>query len=220
MLFAYPSSAHFGRVVPKSKIYEYADAKTALKDKFVAEIEQINWAYKLAPETVNIDAAQYVREIQVFLLKSRDGRISEDVLRAIDRAIKFPLIFEIVHDHKRCTVAAFKRPDDSKTSKWLISEYFWSNWITEDAERIALPVSLNLFALYDKLITALMPITAKENEDIQVRVDRIAAIRLKEYEVEKIRAKLAKEKQFNRKVEINITLRRAQQELKQLQNAN
>lgn len=220
MLFAYPRSAQFGRVIPKSKIYEHADAKTALKDKFVSEVDQIVWAYKLAPETINLSAAKHVNEIQVFNVRLREQRVSEDVLRAMDRAIPFPLIFELAHQAKRRTVAAFKRPNEADKSKWVVSDYFWSNWVAEDAERTALPVSLDLAGLYDKLITALMPVAPKEEEDIQARVDRVEAIRAKEHEVAKIQAKLAKEKQFNRKVEINKALRTAKHELTQLKAAD
>lgn len=220
MLFAYPKSAQFGRVVPKSKIYDHADAKTTLKDRFVAEVDQITWAYKLAPETLKLDAAKHVTEIQVFVIKLRSAQLSEDVLRAIDRAIPFPIIFELVHQARRRTVAAFKRPSEADKSKWVISDYFWSEWVAEDADRTTLPVSLNLAALYDKLITALMPVSAKPDEDIQSRVDRVEAVRAKEHEVAKIQAKLAKEKQFNRKVEINKALRIAKQELTQLKAAD
>jgi hypothetical protein len=220
LLFAYPKSAQFGRVVPKSKIYDHADAKTVLKDRFVAEVDQITWAYKLAPETLKLDAAKYVTEIQVFVIKLRSVQLSEDVLRAIDRAIPFPIIFELVHQARRRTVAAFKRPSDADKSKWVISDYFWSDWAAEDAGRASLPVSLNLAALYDKLITALMPVSAQPDEGIQSRVDRVEAVRAKEHEVAKIQAKLAKEKQFNRKVEINKALRIATQELTRLKAAD
>ena len=47
-LYAWPKQAAFGRVVPKSKIYEHASVSAALKERFVQQVEQINWAYKLA----------------------------------------------------------------------------------------------------------------------------------------------------------------------------
>jgi hypothetical protein len=50
-MFNYPPKAEFGRVLPKNKIYEYARPNAALKARFVAEIEQIVWQYKLSPET-------------------------------------------------------------------------------------------------------------------------------------------------------------------------
>ena len=53
-LFAYPQKAAFGRVLPKTKIYQYAGPSTAMKKLFVNQVDQFAWAYKLAPETINI----------------------------------------------------------------------------------------------------------------------------------------------------------------------
>ena len=219
MLFAYPQAAKFGRVIPKNKIYEHAVARAALKERFVAEVDQITWAYKLAPETVNLSGSDAVPEIQVFQVKQRGDTLSEEVLRAMDRAIPFPILFELVSGAKRRTVAAFKRPNEGGKSKWVVSDYFWSDWQEEGAERGALPVALDLPGLYDKVLTALMPVSPQQEEDIKARVDRVEAIRAKEKEVIRIKAKLAKEKQFNRRVEINKTLRTAQQELAAMQSS-
>ena len=50
-------------------------------------------------------------------------------------------------------------------------------------------------------------------EDIQTRVARMEAIRAKTREVDRIKARLAREKQFNKRVAINAELRAARQEL-------
>ena len=213
MLFAYPQAARFGRVIPKNKIYEHADARTALKERFVAEVDQITWAYKLAPETVNLGGSEAVPEIQVFQVKQRGDTLSEEVLRAMDRAIPFPILFELVSGAKRRTVAAFKRPNESGKSKWVVSDYFWAEWQEGDGERSPLPIALDLPGLYDKLLTFLMPVSRHQEEDIQARVVRFEAIQAKEKEVTRIQARLSKEKQFNRRVEINKILRAAQKEL-------
>ena len=213
MLFAYPQAAKFGRVIPKNKIYEHADARAALKERFVAEVDQITWAYKLAPETVNLAESDAVPEIQVFQVKQRGETLGEDVLRAIDRVVPFPILFELVSGARRRTVAAFKRPSESGKSNWVGSNYFWTDWQEEWVERAPLPVTLDLPGLYDKILTALMPVSPQLEEDIQARVDRVEAIRVKEREVVRIKARLAKEKQFNRRVEINKILRTAKQEL-------
>jgi len=68
-LFAYPKQAEFGRVLPKNKIYEHSGANTRLKELFVAQVEQIVWRYKLAPETINLAAKPGVPEIQVFAIQ-------------------------------------------------------------------------------------------------------------------------------------------------------
>lgn len=214
--FDYPKSAAFGRVVPKNKIYEHAGANTALKDLFVREVDQIVWRFKLAPETTNLAATAAVAEIQVFGISLKTGHLDEAVLRAIDKAIPFPLIFELAWRGKRKATASFKRPSETDSAKWVISEYFATDWVPEDAPRQPLPVALDLAALYDRLLTAMMPASAQVSEDIQMRVDRMEAIRAKTREMERIRARLSREKQFNKRVAINAELRAAKQELERL----
>jgi len=218
--FDYPQAAAFGRVVPKSRIYEHAGVGTALKDLFVTQVDQITWKYKLAPETMNLAATKAVGEIQVFGISLRNGKLDEEVLRAIDRAIPFPLIFELSWSGKRKIVAAFKRPSDADATKRVVSAYFATDWAPDDAPRMPLPVALNLGGLYDALLTALMPKVVSEaehiGEDTQTRVARMEAIRAKTREVDRIKARLAREKQFNKRVAINAELRAARQELERL----
>ncbi|WP_316228325.1 DUF4391 domain-containing protein [Bradyrhizobium sp. SZCCHNR1039] len=218
--FDYPKSAAFGRVVPKSKIYERAGANTALKDLFVREVDQIVWRFKLAPETTNLGASAAVAEVQVFGISLKTGTLDEAVLRTIDKAIPFPLIFELTWRGKRKAMAAFKRPSEADSAKWVISEYFATDWVPEDAPREPLPIALDLGALYDRMLTAMMPATGHGDEDIRTRVDRIEAIRAKTREVERIRARLNREKQFNKRVTINAELRTANQELVDLQQGS
>ncbi|MGY3369921.1 hypothetical protein ACVWZL_007046 [Bradyrhizobium sp. GM2.4] len=218
--FDYPKSAAFGRIVPKTKIYEHSGANTALKDLFVREVDQIVWRFKLAPETTNLSATKTITEVQVFELSLKTGKLNEDALRAIDKAIPFPLIFELTWRGERMATAAFKRPSEADSTKWVISEYFATEWVSEDAPREPLPVALDLGALYDRILTAIMPATGQGGEEIQTRVDRMEAIHAKTREVEKIRARLNREKQFNRRVAINAELRTAKQELAELQQGS
>ena len=117
-------------------------------------------------------------------------------------------------------MAAFKRPSDVDSTKWVVSGYFATDWVPDDAARLPLPIALNLGGLYDALITALMPKAVIEaehaGEDIQARVARMEAIRVKTREVDRIKARLAREKQFNKRVAINAELRAARQELERL----
>lgn len=214
--FDYPRTAAFGRVVPKTRIYEYAGASAALKDLFVTQVDQIVWKFKLAPETINLAATRAVSEIQVFGISLRTSKLDEEVLRAMDRAIPFPLLFELTWSGKRKAVAAFKRPSEADGAKWVVSEYFATDWAPDDAPRQPLPVALNLGGLYDAILTAMMPVSKAPGEDIQARVARMETIRAKSREVERIKARLSREKQFNKRVAINAELRTAKQELERL----
>lgn len=223
-LFDYPKSAAFGRMVPKSKLYEHAGADTALKALFVEQVDQIVWRYKLAPETINLSATPAMTEIQVFSIALKTGELDERVPRAIDSAIPFPLIFELAFEGKCKTMAAYKRPSEADSNKWVTSEYFETEWVPADAPRSALPVALDLGVLYEKILTAIMPADLhgggpQVGENMPDRVARMEAIRAKAREVQRITARLAREKQFNKRVAINAELRAAKQELQRLGGA-
>ena len=94
-MFLYPEHALVERVLPKSKIYGYAQPSRAMRQRFVSEVDEIVWRYKLAPETIHLPARPGVEEIQVFQIALKAGELREDVLRIIDRAIPSLLFFEL-----------------------------------------------------------------------------------------------------------------------------
>lgn len=233
ILYEWPRAAAFGRVIPKNKIYEHAGANTALKDLFVREVDQIVWSHKLAPETVNLAATKSVAEIQVFRISARTTSLDHDVLRAIDKAIPFPLIFEVVHGGRLRLAAAYKRPSEADSSRWVVGDYFLGDWLPEDAQRTSLPVALNMGALYERLLEPL--VTEQTNQlvpgmaeaansasavekpaSLEERIALAEAIKAQMREVERIKARLAREKQFNKRVAINAELREAKQEFERL----
>lgn len=220
VLFAYPKQAEFGRVLPKNKIYEHSGANTRLKELFVEQVEQIVWRYKLAPETINLAAKPGVPEIQVFAIELKTADLHRDVLRCIDGAVQFPIVFELTQgqeaEGRTQVVASYKRPSEADSSHWVCSEYFESGWMPSTAERVALPLALDLAGLYEQLLHRLVPIAPRTQEPLRDLIARTEAAMTKAKEVAKTEASLAKEKQFNRKVEINATLRQLKTELEQL----
>jgi len=254
--FAYPPAAAFGRVVPKSKIYEHAGASASLKELFTRQVEKIIWKYKLAPETTNLAATPSVAEIQVFAVALRQAELNLDVLRAIDKAISFPLVFELHYSGKTKVAAAFKRPRDADSARWVVSEYFETDWLEENTPRQPFPVALDMRGLYEKLLEPLLaagtecgtrgregnkeglgdaqPAHIEDNygfgeeaqtplvynavsETLEQQVARVEAIRVKKREIERIRSRLSREKQYNKRIAINAELRTAREQLARLE---
>jgi len=216
MLFDYPRSAAFGRVLPKSKIYEHAKPGKAVKELFVRQIEQIVWSYKLAPQTVNIDATPSVPEIQVFSVALKDGELGHEVLRCIDQAIPFPIFFELLFDGKVKPVAAFKRQNTSDASKLVVSDYFEGKWYSGETIRSLLPVVFDLEVLYGRLLQPLLPFPARQGENVQAQVERMELVRLVQRELQRCETNLGKEKQFNLKIALNAELRKTKEKLEGL----
>lgn len=215
-LIAYPKQAAFGRVLPKNKIYEHSGANTRLKDLFVKQVEQIVWQYKLAPETLHLPARPGVPEIQIFSIQLKTPELHGDVLRCIDGAIPFPIVFELTFDGRTQVTAAYKRPNESDASRWVLSDYCATDWLPIDGERTAMPVALHLGGLYEQLLHRLIPLSARPQETLAELVARVEQAQAKQRELDKTTARLAKEKQFNRKVEINATVRQLKSELESL----
>jgi len=222
VLFDYPTKARFGRKIPKSKLYENASVNTKLKDKFVNQIEKIVWQYKLAPDTLNLDATDKVPEIQIFNIFLKTKEVDQALLEVIDKAIPLPIIFQIHKDNKVKIKAAYKRPSESANNKWVIEAYFESEWLDKYSTKQPMPQALDLGKLYEQILKSLMPvevISSKTTQTLDEQVGIINQINSLQKELDKLNSKYKKEKQRNRQFEINKQIKSKQKELNQLTKA-
>jgi hypothetical protein len=209
-LFQYPTQTALKRVIPKTRIYDGAAASTALRERFVREVDQITWAHKLASETLNLPATPAVPEIQVFRVTLKGDALHDDILRAMDRAVPFPLMFELVAGDRIQPAAAYKRPSEAERGKWVLSDPLRGEWTAQDVPRAPLPVAVNMGVLYERMLSALMPVAPVPGEDVESRLARLAAIRAKEREIAQLQSRLRRESQFNIKVTLHGQLAEAQ----------
>jgi len=203
VLFRWPTSAAFGRTVPKTKFYEHGGVRTALRERFVKDIQRVTWAYKLADDTIRLRGTAEVPEIQVFTVETKGADIADDVLTAIDKAVKFPIIFEIVSNGQVRTVAAQKSLHGKTPS---IGAYFTTDWQSTGATRRPLPAALDLPGLYETILMALLPVDARAGEAVSEAIDRLHRARQIQREIATLEKKLRNEPQLNRKIELRRQL--------------
>ena len=216
VLYDFPQQAAYGKVLPKSKFYEQVRPSRSIRDGFTAQIEKVTWQYVLAPHTVNLPAARSVEEIAVFEISLKTGELDENILRTIDKAIRLPIFYMLTFAGKVKYIAAYKRPNEADASRWVVDAYFESAWLPSDVARSALPVALDLVGLYEQMLRRLMLEPSRKGETLKEQVERQVQIRSAQAECRKMEARLHKEKQFNRKVEINALLRQLRNEIEQL----
>ena len=216
-MFHYPPQTLFNRVLPKSKIYAHAKPGRAVKELFVSRISEIVWKHKLSPETLMLPARRGITEIQVFEIALKTEECEAVLLRTIDRAIPFPILFQLTHADRIRFAASYKRPSDADASQWVIEALFISEWFhTSSFILHPLPVALDLAALYDPLIRRHIPLAPRPGESLRDQVARNLSIEAKQREARQLESRLAREKQFNRKVELNQQLRVLSAELTEL----
>lgn len=218
-LFDYPQQAAFEKAVPKVKIYAHARPGRRLQQAFTCQVAKIVWQYKLAPETIRLPAAGGVEEVQVFRIQLKPGvrdDFSFDVLKSIDKAIGFPIVFELIADTEVRVAAAFKRRSDADAKEWVLGECFSTPWLAADVQRRPMPVAVDLAGLYRGLLQPLMPQPAREGETLRDHAERVTRIATLKRDLNKLQTRLDREKQFNRKVEVNGELRAIQTQLDEL----
>lgn len=214
VLYQWPSAARFGRRVPKEKFYEHARVNTALREKFISEVDRVFWAYDLAQATINLAGTEAVPDIAVFQIDAKDADVSEQVLSAIDKPIPRPIIFEINRDvagaRETRMVAAHKQLGSGAPK---ISQYFSTGWQPDDAKRQPLPTAITLSALYAALLEPLTNVEVRPGEGMSEVAGRLKTVGKLEREIKNLERKLRTEKQFNRKVELRRTLKTKQAQL-------
>jgi hypothetical protein len=216
MLFNFPKQAYFGRVIPKTKFYEYGIVSKKQKDFFVKQVEQIVWLYKLAPETINLPSTDNVPELQIFKIILKGDQLSNDVLRCIDQSVMYPLFFEVESEDKVRLVGSYKRKSHSAGGRWVQTDYYSTNWLSKGVDRSELQYSINLASIYEQILKSISPINPRQGESLQELFDRNDEIKRRMFELLKIERKIASEKQFNKKVELNTTFRRIQNQVEKL----
>jgi hypothetical protein len=216
-MFDFPLSTLVNRVVPKRRILEHARPTTRLRNLLTQQVQQLRWHAKLSPETIRIPATPDVPEIQIFHLALKGLEIHPDLLALLDRAIPQPMLWAIeTADHKLAHSAAYKRPSEADASQWVVGARFTSDFVSPPASFPQLPVALDLARLYRAILRPLLPLAARSAEALPALIDRCDQYQLHQRRLTQLTAKVNREKQFNRRVELNQELNALKAELASL----
>jgi hypothetical protein len=206
-LFRWPEAGRVGQVVPKERLYRETSADATVRRRFVDEIAQVRWAYKLGESSVRLPETTDVAEVQVFELDLKGADVHTSVLTAIDRAVPSPIVFELRRDDglwaEQAVAASFKRPGARSPKR---SAYFRTGWVSADVERVPLPVAVDIQRLYEQLVGALLPHPLRPTEPLADGIERMSQIRTLEREIAALERRMHHEPQFNRRADLRRVL--------------
>jgi len=212
----FPEAAAFNRIVAKDKILKQNTAPLGVKKMFQAQIERIRCSYELTSEKLNLKSSSDVPKILIIQIFLKRDVVSSKVLEMIDRAFGVPVFFELHYADKFRYCASYRRRSRSDPSTWVLSGYFTGSWLEKNVEATPLPVTLSLDSLYRTLLKAMIPLPFRKGEALGALVSRVDRLRVKERDAERLESRMKKEKQFNRKVELNRKLNELKQEIEDL----
>lgn len=212
-MFGFPVSTEFNRRIPKQKFYENIEVSHVVKRIFVEQIRIIYWRNKLAAATLNLAAGDAVTEIEIFEVKLNTPQLDEAVLRQIDKAIPYHILFALTYEGKAQAWIGYKEAA-SGSNAFKVNRYYHTEWMPEN--ELCFTISgLNMDAVYENLVRQIAGdrLRTSIGESLKESVGRDEERRRLEKQIAALENKLHKEKQLNRKMELNAELKRLKKQL-------
>lgn len=214
-MFGLPEKTYFGKLVPKNKFYDKLAIDKKLERSFIDQIASIRWVHKLSADLLNVEKGSITEEVEVFLIKLKTSELDLNVLRQMDRQLHYHLIFILEHEDWYQLWTSYK--EESVSTAFKVGNYYHTDWVTEETFSLRID-GLNMDTVYENLVRQIADDTlVQENsESLKETVERQAAREKLEKDIEKLRGKIRKEKQFNRQVELNKQLKALLKQLEEL----
>lgn len=212
-LFNLPLRTKVGRVIPKNAFDEYTNTKQ--KKEFTDYIQRITWTNKLSKDTINLDGRD-VQEIQVFKIELKLKTDITKVLEIINKAIPYHIVFWVEFNNHAYITTAAKHPHPTNDNISAIDWTFTSDWFEKNKNNYVLNLIGSLDSVFKDLcvqLTGKADLSEKPMDLIlenQQEVDRL------QKEIARLEAAISRSKQFNKKVELNLRLRKAEKELREI----
>ena len=213
----FPQATEFNKRIPKQKFYENLEVSPALRRVFVDQIRLVYWRNKLAASTLNIAAGEAVTEIEVFEVRLNDPQLDEAVLKQIDKEIPYHILFILTCDGKAQAWIGYKEAAASGSNAFKVSRYYHTDWMPEDELHLSID-GLNIDAVYESLVRHIAgdKLQTDSGESLKESVVRDEKKKQLEKQISTLENKMKKEKQLNRRMQMNAELKRLGKEMKKL----
>jgi Domain of unknown function (DUF4391) len=235
---ALPPDARVYKRVPKKLITEQGAPTAADKRQIQDGIEELLWVAALKPTNIAVpafrDEVREYLEIAVLTAALRAGAKPGRLIELIHRAIPYPLVLVAAQGDTVTLSLAHKRWSQGETGKVVIEDVHRTAPFRPDAPKAdealflaSLAVSSlpnrDLFALYQGWLDRVAALEAARITGtfaVPDSADRVSALRegldtqaRLQRDIATLRAQAEREKQVNRRVELNLTIKRLESQL-------
>lgn len=213
-MLGFPASTEFNKKIPKQKFYDNLDISPALRRVFVDQIRLVYWRNKLAASTLNIATGEAVTEIEVFEVRLNDPQLDEAVLKQIDKEIPYHILFVLTCNGKAQAWIGYKEAAASGSNAFKVSRYYHTDWMPEDELHLHID-GLNMDGVYENLVRQIAgdQLQTDSGESLKESVERDEKKKQLEKQIAALESKMRREKQLNRRMEINAELKKSKKEL-------
>lgn len=209
-LFNLPYNTIIQRFVAKS----HFDSVTNTKQKamFTNDIAKIMWCNTLSTETINLPHKE-IEEIQIFSIELKERKEIKSILEIIDKTIPYHIIFIVTFGDELYLSASAKHSSPLNDNKSVIDWTYTSPWFKETENTYSLNLMKDIDAVFFDFCQQL---SQKSNSSIKNIADLTAynaRFSSLTKEIELLKKKISTCPQFNKKVELNLSLKKLEDDL-------
>ncbi len=213
----FPKATIFNRRIPKQKFYDKLNISGQLEQQFIKEINTIWWKNKLSPETINVGAGKYVKEIEVIEINLKEQHVSKGIVEAVDKGIPYHIVFIARYKDLGQIWISFKEEIKNREGKFKVDTYYKTGWIKYDALSLEI-TGLDLDRVYENFLVQvaggkLQMSLAGKQLTIKEAVQRAKEKERLESLIKTLENKIRNEKQYNIQVKLMGELRKAKEQL-------
>lgn len=213
-----PKTTEFNKRIPKQKFYENMDISPVLKKVFVEQVKIIYWRNKIAAFTTNLAAGSHVTEIEVFEVRLNSQVLDDSLLRQIDKEIPYHILFLLEYQGKYQAWIGYKEAAASGNKAFKVNGYYHTEWLVEDEIPLKLE-GLSVDAVYENFVRQIAGDKLKtetDGESLKESVNRSEQKQQLDKQIATLQAKIRKEKQLNKQIQMNTELKKIKKELEVL----
>ena len=210
-----PKTTEFNKRIPKHKFYDNMDISPALKKVFVEQVRIIYWKNKIAASTTNLAAGNNVTELEVFEVRLNSPVLDDSLLRQIDKEIPYHILFLLEYQGKYQAWIGYKETAASGNKTFKVNGYYQTEWLDEDELPLKI-VGLNVDAVYENFVRQIAGDKLKTKtvgESLKDSVKRDEQKQSLQKQIATLEAKIRKEKQLNKQMQMNNELKKLKKEL-------
>ena len=218
MAIELPKSTEFNKKIPKQKFYENLEISPALKKIFIEQVDKIIWSYKIASSSTNLAGGDLVKEIEVFEVSLKSPSLDGELLRHIDRAVPYHLVFILEYQGRYKACISYKETTLSGNMAFKVNSYYYTDWLNKQDLPLKLE-GLNLDAAYENFVRQIAGETLQKvasDESLKDSVARSEQKELLQRQILVLESKIRKEKQLNKQMQINNELKKLKRNLEEL----
>lgn len=213
-----PKSTEFNKRIPKQKFYENMDISPALKKVFVEQVKIIYWRNKIAASTTNLATGNDVTELEVFEVRLNSPVLDDGLLRQIDREIPYHILFLLEYQGKYQAWIGYKEATASGNKAFKVNGYYHTEWLAEDELSLKLE-GLSVDAVYENFVRQIAGDKLKSEtsgESLKESVARDEQKQALQKQIDTLKAKIRKEKQLNKQMQMNNELKKLKKEWEEI----